>query len=106
MELLKDDATRFLKVEKTKLDAEPKEHAEDGGRRRSGAGSGSSCWSSWSRMTVRDGLWTSFGSSSSRSKDGDYSAWSSMEAAFWYWFSRYKIRGISRKALTSGHICI
>jgi hypothetical protein len=32
MELLEDDATRFLKVEKTKLDAELKEHAEDGGR--------------------------------------------------------------------------
>jgi hypothetical protein len=32
MELLEDDATRFLKVEKTKLDAERKEHAEDGGR--------------------------------------------------------------------------
>jgi hypothetical protein len=32
MELLEDDATRFLKVEKSKLDAELKEHAEDGGR--------------------------------------------------------------------------
>jgi hypothetical protein len=32
VELLEDDATRFLKVEKTKLDAELKEHAEDGGR--------------------------------------------------------------------------
>ena len=32
MELLEDDAPRFLKVEKTKLDAELKEHVEDGGR--------------------------------------------------------------------------
>jgi hypothetical protein len=32
MELLEDDAMRFLKVEKSKLDAELKEHAEDGGR--------------------------------------------------------------------------
>jgi hypothetical protein len=32
MELLEDDANRFLKVEKTKLDTELKEHAEDGGR--------------------------------------------------------------------------
>jgi hypothetical protein len=32
MELLEYDATRFLKVEKTNLDAELKEHAEDGGR--------------------------------------------------------------------------
>jgi hypothetical protein len=32
MELLEDDATKFLKVDKTKLDAELKEHADDGGR--------------------------------------------------------------------------
>src|SRR5215207_7974109 len=32
MDLLEDGATRFLKVEKSKLDAELKEHAEDGGR--------------------------------------------------------------------------
>jgi hypothetical protein len=32
MDLLEDDATRFLKVEKTKLDNELKEHVEDGGR--------------------------------------------------------------------------
>ena len=59
-----DDATRFLKVEKTKLDAEPKEHAEDGGRRRSGAGSGSSCWSSWRpndcARRVMDKFWVEF----------------------------------------------
>ena len=32
LDLLEDDAARFLKVEKTKLDAELKEHVEDGGR--------------------------------------------------------------------------
>lgn len=32
MDLLEDDAPKFLKVDKTKLDAELKEHAEDGGR--------------------------------------------------------------------------
>src|SRR5829696_2177079 len=32
MELLEDDAPRFLKVNKTMLDAELKEHADDGGR--------------------------------------------------------------------------
>lgn len=32
MELLEDDALRFLKVNKTMLDAELKEHVEDGGR--------------------------------------------------------------------------
>jgi len=32
LDLLEDDAIRFLKVDKTKLDAELKEHVEDGGR--------------------------------------------------------------------------